>query len=76
MMVMMVMMVMMMIMMTVVVVTVVVVTVVMMVAGLYEDVTSVELNKENIRLSCYKEKKRENMCERKGFYMNKEKPLI
>ena len=56
--------------------TVVVVTVVMMVAGLYEDVTSVELNKENIRLSCYKEKKRENICERKGFYMNKEKPLI
>ena len=69
------MMVMMMVMM-VMMMTVVVVTVVMMVAGLYEDVTSVELNKENIRLSCYKEKKRENICERKGFYMNKEKPLI
>lgn len=53
-------------MMTVVVVTVVMM--VMMVAGLYEDVTSVELNKENIRLSCYKEKKREYVREKRLLY--------
>ena len=49
-------------------VMVVVVIVAAIVAGLYEDVTSVELNKENIRLS-YKEKttvcarERASLCE-------------
>lgn len=47
----------MMVMMIMIVVVVVVVMAVVIVTSLYEDVTSVELNKKNIRLSCYKEKK-------------------
>jgi len=58
---------MMMIMVVVVVVVVVMVVVMVMVTSLYEDVASVELNKKNIRLSCYnKETKNERICAREN----------